>query len=110
MIGLKSVDQFEFDIHVLIDVIGVVEDYSTVPFGLDVKYHSADTPYPLCTFSNEIDIRGLAYGYTTILTSRQTSNVQFAQRTKEVRSFRFVNKTDANSLDMKEGGIEVIQM
>lgn len=100
-VGIKRVYPFGVDIHIFINVIGFVAEYTAVFFEVDVESHSAATPCPLCPFTENTDILGSTYRHITIIASKRKSNVLFAQRSEEVRKSRCLIRTEANRFQRK---------
>lgn len=76
-VGIKIIGPFGIDICIFIAVIGFVSNFPALSSVLCVKAHFANKPSLLRTFTRKQDILRSAYGYTTMITSKLTFNVQF---------------------------------
>lgn len=83
MVGIKSVKLFGTDIVIFIDLIVFLTDYPTVSSVLGVISHLGERGCPLCPLK-EMDILKWAYGYSTMITTRWTSNILFAQKSWKI--------------------------
>lgn len=106
--GLMSTDPYGLPIRIFLDPIGFMADYPAASSVLDFKYHTADAPCTLCSFTRNKNIVGADYAYTTAVTSRRMGTARYMEISHAIRHTG-MKDVSSKYMGVREGGAQILQ-
>ena len=83
--GIEAVDPYAQPIIIFLNLVCFIADYSAVSPVLDIKSHTANAPFPACTFVKQKDAYDSDYAHSKLAHFQNPSNFRSLERTTAIR-------------------------